>query len=79
MAVWGGLPNNCEKKGSEKQKKKGKKYPFECRVPKNNKERYESLQGSMQRNKRKTIEWERIKISSRQLDIQREHFMQRWA
>ena len=24
MAVWGGLTNNCEKKGSEKQKRKGK-------------------------------------------------------
>ena len=28
---------------SKKQKRKGKTYPFECRVPKNNKERYESL------------------------------------
>ena len=32
-----------EKKGSEKQKRKGKIYPFECRIPKNNKERLESL------------------------------------
>ena len=32
----------------------------------------------MQRN-RKTIEWERLEISSRELDIPREHFMQRWA
>ena len=31
--------NNCEKKRSEKQRKKGKIYPFECRVPKNIKER----------------------------------------
>ena len=35
MAVWGGLTNSCEKKGSEKQRRKGKIYPFECRVPKN--------------------------------------------
>ena len=27
----------------------------------------------------KTIEWERLKISSRKLGIPREHFMQRWA
>ena len=27
------------KKGSEKQRRKGKIYPFECRVPKNSKER----------------------------------------
>ena len=39
MAVWGGLTNSCEKKGSEKQRRKGKIYPFECRVLKNSKER----------------------------------------
>ena len=54
MALWGGLTNSCEKKRSEKQRRKGKKklkkkkekqrrkgkiFPFECRVPKNGKER----------------------------------------
>ena len=39
MVVWGGLTNSCEKKRSEKQRKKGKIFPFECRVPKNSKER----------------------------------------
>ena len=39
MALWGGLTNSCEKKRSEKQRRKGKIYPFECRVPKNGKER----------------------------------------
>ena len=39
MAVWGGLTNSCEKKRSEKQSRKGKICPFECRVPKNSKER----------------------------------------
>ena len=43
MAVWGGLTNSCEKKGSEKQWRKGKIYRFECRVPKNSKERLETL------------------------------------
>ena len=38
MAVWGGLTNSCEKMGSKKQRRKGKLYPFECRVPKNSKE-----------------------------------------
>ena len=36
------------------------------------------LQQSKQRN-RKTIEWERLEISSRKLEVPREHFMQRWA
>ena len=31
------------KKRSEKQRRKGKIYTFECRVPKNSKEREESL------------------------------------
>ena len=39
MAVWGGLKNSCEKKRSERQNRKGKIYPFGCRVPKNSKER----------------------------------------
>ena len=39
MAVWGGLTNSCEKKRSKKQRRKGSIYPFECRVPKNSKER----------------------------------------
>ena len=29
--------------------------------------------------KRKIIEWERLEISSRKLEIPREHFMQKWA
>ena len=39
MAVWGGHTNSCKKKKSEKQRRKGKIFPFECRVPKNSKER----------------------------------------
>ena len=34
MAVWGGFTNSYEKKRSKKQRRKGKIYPFECRVPK---------------------------------------------
>ena len=39
MGAWGSLTNSCETKRSEKQRKKGKINPFECRVPKNSKER----------------------------------------
>ena len=39
MVVWGGLTNSCEKKRSKRQRRKGKIHPFECRVPKNRKER----------------------------------------
>ena len=45
---------SSEKKRSEKQRKKGKIFPFECRIPKNSKEKQESLpQLSMQRNRGK--------------------------
>ena len=61
---------------------------------KREKERYAHLNAEFQRiarrNKKaflsdnakkwkKTTEWERLKISSRKLEITREHFMQRWA
>ena len=39
MAVCGGLTNSCEKKRSEKQRRKGKIEASECRVPKNSKKR----------------------------------------
>ena len=39
MAVWGGLTNSYKKKRSERQRRKKKTHPFECRVPKNSKER----------------------------------------
>ena len=39
MAVWGGLTNSCEKTRSEKQRRKGKIYLFECRVSKRSEER----------------------------------------
>ena len=38
MALWGGLTKSYENKGSEKQRRKGKTYPFECRDPKNSKD-----------------------------------------
>ena len=31
MVVWGGLTNSCEKKRTERQRRKGKIYSFECR------------------------------------------------
>ena len=79
MAVWGGLTNSCEKKRSEKKRRKGKIYPYECRVPKNSKEIRKPSSVISAKKWRKTIEWERLEISSRKLEIPREHFMQRWA
>ena len=54
IVVCGGFTNSWEKKRSERQKRKGKMYPTEWKVPKNSKERYESLpKWLMQRNRGK--------------------------
>ena len=54
MFVWGGLTNSWEKKRSERQRRKGKIYPTECRVPKNSKEGYDRfLKKTLQRNRGK--------------------------
>ena len=39
MVVGGGLTNSREKKRSERQRKKGKIYPFEYRIPLKSKDR----------------------------------------
>ena len=39
MVVRGGLTNSYEKKRNERQRREGKIYPFEHRIPKNSKER----------------------------------------
>ena len=60
---------------------------------KGEKERYTHLNAEFQRiarrdkkafpsdqcKQRKTIEWERLEISSRKLEILREHFIERWV
>ena len=39
IVVWEGLADSWERKKSKRQRRKGKIYPSECRVPKNSKER----------------------------------------
>jgi len=34
---------------------------------------------NQQKEQRETIQWERLEITSRKLEILREHFMERWA
>ena len=76
MAVLGGLADSCEKKRSKKQRRKGKIYPCECRVPKivkRDKKTFLSDQcNEIEENKK------RLEISSRELEIPREHFIQKW-
>ena len=79
MVVLGGLTNSCEKKRSEKQRKKGKMYPFECRVPKNSRRVKKAFLSDQCKEIEENNKWKRLEISSRKLEIPREHFMHRWA
>ena len=44
MVVSGGLTNSCEKKRIEKQRRKGKIFPFECRIARRDKKAFLSNQ-----------------------------------
>ena len=79
MAVWGGLTNSCEKKRSERQRRKEKyKYlnaEFQ-RIARRDKKAFLSNQcKAIEENNRKG----KTRDLFRKLEIPREHFMQRWA
>ena len=78
MAVSGGLINSREKKRSERQRRKGKIYPYECRVPRiARRDKKDFLTDQCKEIKEKKIEWKKLEISSGKLETPREHFMQR--
>ena len=84
MVVWRGPTNNCEKMRSERQRRKGKIYLFECRVSKNSKERDKKAFLSdqckeIEENNRMGKTSDLFKKYQGYLEIPREHFMQRWA
>ena len=74
MAVWGGLTNSCGKKRREKERYKHLNAEFQ-RIARRDKKAFLSDQyKEIEENNR----MEKTKISSRKLEIQRKHFMQRW-
>ena len=73
------LTNSYEKKRSERQRRKGKMYPFECRVPKNSRRVKKAFLSDQCKEIEENNKWKRLEISSRKLEIPREHFMHRWA
>ena len=79
MVVWGGLINSCEKKRSEKQRRKGKIHQLNAelqRIARRDKKAFLSDQfKEIEENNRMG----KTRISSRKLEIPREHYMQRWA
>ena len=79
MVVSGGLTNSCEKRRSERQRRKGKIYPSECkfqRIARRDKKVFLSDQcKEIEENKRMGKTRDLLK----KIEIPREHFMQRWA
>ena len=79
MVVWGGLTNSCEKKRSEKQRRKGKIYHLIAefqRIARRDKKAFLSDQcKEIEENNRmgKTRDF------FKKIRETREHFMQRWA
>ena len=62
-------------KRSEKQRRKGKIYPFECELQRIARRGKKALHSNQCKQIEKKIESERLEISSRKLEIPREHFM----
>ena len=79
MAVPGGFTNSCERREAkskgEKERYKHLNAEFQ-RIARKDKKAF--LRVINAKKQRKTTEWERLEISSRKLEIPREHFMQRW-
>ena len=68
-----------KKRSSEKQRRKGKIYPFECRVQRIARRDKKAFLSDQCKKVEENNRIERLEVSSRKLQIPREHFMQRWA
>ena len=65
-----------ERKRSERHRRKGKMYPSECRVPKNSRDVKASLSDQFKEIEENNRMGKTREISSRKLEVPREHFMQ---
>ena len=79
MAVWEALQTAAKrrevKSKAEKERYKHLNAEFQRRARRDKK----AFLSAQCKKQRKTTEQERLEISSRKLEIPREHFMQRWA
>ena len=75
----GGLTNSREKKRSEKQRKKRKIYPSECRVPKNRRRDKKVFLSDQCKEIEESNRMGKTRDLFKKLEISREGFMQRWA
>ena len=78
MVLWRCFTNSW---GKKKAKQKGERERYTQLNAKFHgmARRPSSMNSEKKKKKEETIEWERLEISSRKLDISREYFMQGWA
>ena len=79
MVVRGGLTNSYEKKRNERQRQKERYTHLNAGFQRIARRDKKAFLGFNAKKQRKTIEWERLEISSRKVEIPREYFMERWA
>ena len=79
MAVWGGLTNSCERREAKSKGEKGRYTHLNAEFQRTARRDKRAFLSDHAKKQRKTIEWERLEISSRKLEIPREHFMQSWS
>ena len=74
-----GLKNSYEKKRSKRQRRKGKIYLFECRVPKNRGRDKKAFLSDQCKEVEENNRMGKTRDLLRKVEIPTEHFMQRWA
>ena len=68
-----------KRRDAKGKRRKGKIYPAECRVQRIAGRDKKAFLSDQCKKIEEKIKWKRLEISSRKLELRREHFMQRWA
>ena len=79
MAVWGGLTNSCEKKRSKRQIEKERYTHLNTEFQKIARRDKKAFLSDQCKEIEENNRMERLGISSRKLEIPREHLMQKYA
>ena len=79
MAIRGGLINCDENKRSEKQRRKGKIFPFECKFQRIARRDNKALLSDQCKEIEENNRMGKTRDLFKKLEISREDFMQRWA
>ena len=79
MVVWGGLTNSWEKKRSKRQRRKGKIYPFVCRVSKNRKRDKKAFLSDQCKEIKENNRMGKMRDLFKKIRAINEYFMQRQA